>query len=106
MFSVYADVLQPQRVLQILRKMAVDLETQHAVHSALEQAMSSGQWVVVVLGGDLSKGTHTRTVEGRPVCFLPLADGRERLVLEVSHGATEQLVLVDRISRVIFKAPA
>lgn len=85
--------------------MSIEAQTLRAVHTALEQAMASHQWVVVVLGGNAARGTPTRTVEGRPVCFLPLADGRERLVLEVSGGATEQLVLVDRISRVIFKEP-
>jgi hypothetical protein len=39
-----------------------------------------------------------RTFEGIPIDFVPAADGRTRVVIEISAGESVQMVLVERIA--------
>ncbi len=79
----------------------IDPETA-AVREALRQAIESGSHVAVFVRGDPEKGVPIRSFEGRPVCFVPARDGRERVVIAIVEGTTEQVLLVDRICRVNF----
>ena len=71
------------------------------VRAVLAKAAESGTRVAVVLRGDPAAGRPARMLEGTPVAFAMTPDGRERVVLEVVRGSTEQFVLVDRIVRVL-----
>lgn len=39
-----------------------------------------------------------RTFEGVPIDFVPAADGRTRVVLEIAAGESVQMVLIERIA--------
>jgi hypothetical protein len=39
-----------------------------------------------------------RTFEGVPIDFVPAADGRTRVVIEIAAGESVQMVLVERIA--------
>jgi|LNFM01.1.fsa_nt_gb hypothetical protein len=39
-----------------------------------------------------------RTFEGVPIDFVPSADGRTRVVIEIAAGESVQMVLVERIA--------
>ncbi len=75
------------------------------MREALAEAILTQTWVVVSLRGDPARGVPVRQFEGRPLGFVPLKDGRERVVLEIVEGATEQILLLDRIVRVSFRTP-
>ncbi len=75
-----------------------------AVREALRQAIETGALVSVFMRGNPEKGVPIRSFEGRPVCFIPARDGRERVVLEVVQGATEQVLLIEKIFRVSFRS--
>ena len=70
-----------------------------SVTRELRAALALELRVRVVLGGDPAAGRPVRVCEGTPSGFRFSADGRPRVVLTVSEGI-EQLVLVERIIRV------
>lgn len=63
----------------------------------LQHALERHERVVVVVRGDPTKGQPARKLEGIPVEFRPLPDGRERVVLELVAGETLQMVRLDVI---------
>jgi hypothetical protein len=75
-----------------------------AVRAALAVAMAGGHRVLVVLRGDPARGRPVRTLEGVPAAFASSTDGRERVILTVAQDATEQIVLLERIVRVMAAA--
>ena len=66
----------------------------------LQWAMEKRARVVVIVRGDATTGRAARVIEGTPVDFRPTPDGRERVVLEVVEGESQQLVLLERIAAV------
>jgi hypothetical protein len=74
----------------------VNAEVRAAVHHAIE----TGQLVAVVLRGDPLRGRGSRMIEGRPYAIELARDGRERVVLSVTDGA-DQWVLLERLVCVV-----
>jgi hypothetical protein len=54
----------------------------------------------VILRGDPARARPDRSIEGVPLDIVTGSDGRERLILQVSAGATEQIVLLERVAAV------
>jgi len=63
----------------------------------LQHALDRKERVVVMVRGDPTRGQPARRLEGVPVEFRPLPDGRERVVLELVAGETLQMVRLDVI---------
>jgi hypothetical protein len=72
----------------------------NGVRHALNRAIEEGQRVSLVLRADLLAGVSVRTLEGVPYEISPGRDGRERVFLRVAEE-TEQIVLVERVMRVL-----
>jgi hypothetical protein len=70
------------------------------VSLALRDAIRLQQRVSLVLRGDLVAGLPVRTLEGVPYEIAPGRDGRERVFLRIAEE-TEQIVLVERVMRVL-----
>jgi hypothetical protein len=85
---------QDGRVSETQPQFSLDVDT------ALRQAVARHTLVTIQLrcDGDVSYGT--RTIEGVPVGFRAASDGRTRVIIQLIAGESEQLVLLDRISRV------
>ena len=71
-----------------------------AVRTALLDALEHKMCVTVTVSSAVAPGPP-RTFEGVPTGFRPARDGRERVVLVLVEDQTEQLVLVERICRVV-----
>jgi hypothetical protein len=74
-------------------------------HVGLVMAAPPGL-TVLEFADERTSGIVARVIEGRPVGFRATADGRPRVVLVVKEGECEQLVLLDRIVRVVVHEPA
>jgi hypothetical protein len=72
-----------------------------AVLAALDDAMFRGQRVCVILRGDAYSGQASRMVEGVPRNYRTSRDGRSRVVLELVGNEVEQVIVMDRIVRVV-----
>jgi hypothetical protein len=85
----------------VRRESASTMEAIHtAVRGALQLAILEGAKVAVVLRGDPSAGRAARVIHGVPYEIVATSDGRERVYLRVAEG-TEQIVLIERIMRVM-----
>ena len=85
----------------VRRESASTMEAIHtAVRGALQLAILEQAKIAVVLRGDPSAGRPARVIHGTPYEIVTSADGRERIYLRVAEG-TEQIVLLDRIMRVM-----
>lgn len=73
------------------------------VRAALDAAILRGVRVSLVLRGDVVAGLPVRTLEGVPYEISPGRDGRERVFLRIAEE-TEQIVLVERVMRVLATA--
>lgn len=71
------------------------------VRAALLMAQANGESVVVTLQGDPARNRPGRVLEGVPAGIVMAPDGRERLILTIaSEGATEQIILLERVATV------
>lgn len=74
--------------------------------AALQYAAKFAARVVVFLRPERGRQGRPRVVQGVPTGFRPTADGRPRVVLQVDGEDLAQMVVVERIERVVFARDA
>ncbi|MEI8254940.1 MAG: hypothetical protein WCJ30_04635 [Deltaproteobacteria bacterium] len=74
-----------------------------SVRAALDLAIAEKATIRLVLRGDLERGRPIRMIDGEPYEVGVGPDGRERVFMRIAES-TEQIVLVDRIARVLSEA--
>lgn len=71
-----------------------------SVRAALDLAIAEGAWIRLVLRADPERHAEARMIDGAPYEVSKGADGRERVFVRIAES-TEQVLLVERIARVL-----
>ena len=71
-----------------------------AVRAALDLAIAESAWIRLVLRTDPDRVASVRVIDGAPYEVTAGPDGRERVFVRIAES-TEQIVLVERIARVL-----
>ena len=71
-----------------------------SVRAALDLAIIDQAWIRLVLRANPERPGPDRVINGEPYELITGADGRERVFVRIAE-ATEQIVFVDRIARVM-----
>ncbi|MDP3274095.1 MAG: hypothetical protein Q8Q09_02800 [Deltaproteobacteria bacterium] len=66
----------------------------------LADAMARKVRVRLQVGSRSDPNSTMRSFEGIPIDFVPAADGRTRVVIEIAAGESVQMVLIERIAMV------
>lgn len=71
-----------------------------SVRAAIDLAIADESWIRLVLRPNPDRPGPERVVEGAPYEVVTGPDGRERVFVRIAE-ATEQIVFVERIARVL-----